>query len=320
MNKWAPLVYGRTCEVDFRFLAKPVDFGKEREKWSRGYIDASFSFSTYDELRGHPRWIMFRDERHCVVGTSCMVDEIPGVPDEQCRDKVDRPLYIFIGLVSRTPFPQIPARELPCLGEIYDEYVKPRFQERGYSQDKDKSLISEYETTDLPTLLEPRELLSNKLNADEGKVGFWPEEDNEKVWYSAARSTEMVSVCLGLNRKSDALTGPLSNATVHGLPSPCIADKEIGSPKELPPPPSQPSSFPPPQKSRQDDHRNLCTDFWNSVADFLKSLWLCNRSDSQRDLAREQKEKSPDIGHQQHQSQIPAGFRSKHRESRPEKK
>ena len=319
MNKWAPLVYGRTYEVDFRFLAKPVDFSKERENWSRGYISASLSFSTYDELRGHPRWVMFRDRRHCVVGISCMVDEIPGVPDEQCQDKEDRPLFIFIGLVSRTPFPQIPAREFPCLREIYDEYVKPRFRERGYSQDKDKPLISEYETKDLPPLLAPRELLSNKLNPDEGKVGFWPEEDNEKVWYSAACSTEMVSVCLGLNRESDALTGSLSNATVHGLPSPCIADKEVEPPREIPLPPGQLPPSPSPQKSRQDDHRNLCADFWNSVAAFLKSIWSCNWSDSRRDLAREQKEKSPDRGHQRHQSQIPAGFRSKSRVFRPKK-
>ncbi len=320
VTKWAPLVYGRTHEVDFRFLAKPADFGKDRENWSRGYILASFSFSTYDELRGHPRWIMFQDAQRRVIGTSCMVEEIPDVPDEQCRDKEGRPLYIFIGLVSQTPFPQIPAREFPYLREIYDEYVKPRFRERGYSQDKGKPLISRYETKDLPPLSEPRELLSNKLNADEGKVGFWPEEDNEKVWYSAARSTEIVSVCLGLNRKYNALTGPLSNATVHGLSSPCVADKEIEPPKELPPPPDQPPFFPSPRKSRQHDYRNQRADFWNSVADFLKSLCPCNWSDSQRSLARERKEGGSGRGHHQRQPQIPAGFRSKPRDSRPGKK
>ena len=296
VTKWAPLVYGRTHEVDFRFLAKPVDFGKDRENWSRGYILASFSFSTYDELRGHPRWIMFRDEQRCVVGATCMVEEIPGVPADQYQDREGRPLYVFLGFVSQSPSPQIPSRELRWFSKIYDECVKPRFWEKHYSREKDRPPAFSYETRKWQPSSELKEHLGDKLNTDEKKVGFWPEEDNEKVWYSATHSTEAVSVCLGLNRKSDALTGPLSNATVHGLSEPCIEDKEVKPSEDVPPLPDQPIS----------------SSFIDLVINFLKSLCPCNRSDSQQDLAGEQKEKSTDSREpRRNPSRIPPGFRPK---------
>ena len=316
VTKWAPLVYGRTHEVDFRFLAKPVDFGKDRENWSRGYILASFSFSTYDELRGHPRWIMFRDERHCVVGTSCMVDEIPDVPADQYKDREGRPLYVFLGFVSQTPFPQIPSRELRWFSAIYDRCVKPRFREKPHSRDKDRLPAFPYETRKWQPPSELKEHLGDKLNTDEKKVGFWPEEDDEKVWYSATHSTEEVSVCLGLNRKSNALTGPLLNATVHGLSEPCIEDKEVKPSEDVPPQPDQPTSSASPRKSRHSDHRTRHMDLWDFVVDFLKFLCPRNWSESRRDLAREWKGNSPDRGHRRRQPQIPAGFRPKPQASR----
>ena len=314
VTKWAPLVYGGTHEKDFRFLAKPDDFGKERENWSRGYILASLSFSTYDELRGHPRWVMFRDQDHCVVGTSCMVDEIPGVPDEQCRDKEDRPLYIFIGFVSQPPFPQIPSREIRWLNEVYEQCVRPRFYEKPHSRDKDRPPAFPYETRKWPLPSEPKKRLSDKLNTDENKIGFWPEEDSEKVWYNAVHSKGAVSVCLGLSRKSDALTGPLLNATVHGLSAPCIEDKEVKSSKDVSPLPDQPVPFPSPRNPRENGDRtpslfpSLIIDFIK----FLKSLCPCNQSDSQQDLAGEQKEKGTDSREpRRNPLRIPPGFRPK---------
>lgn len=312
VTKWAPLVYGRTYEVDFRFLAKPVNFGKEQENWSRGYISASFSFSTYDELRGHPRWVMFRDECHCVVGTSRMADEIPGVPDEQCRDKSDRPLHIFIGFVSQTPFPQIPSRELRWFSEIYEQCVKPRFWEKPYSRDKDRPPAFPYETRKWQLPSEPKKHLNDRLNINEKKVGLWPEEDSEKVWYSAARSTEAVSVCLGLSRKSDALTGPLLNATVHGLSAPCIEDKEVKSSEDVPPLPDQPISSPSPRNPRENGDRTPFSALLLLLLNFLKSLCPCNQSDDQQDFAREQKEKSTGSREpRRNPSRTPPGFRPK---------
>lgn len=314
VTKWAPLVYGRTYERDFRFLAVPADFD---ENQALEYIHASFSSLTNDRLRGCPRWVMFLDEQRCVIGTTCMVEEIPAVPADQYHDREGRPLYIFIGFVSQTPFPQMPSRELLWFSEIYEQCVKPRFWEKPYSREKDRPPAFPYETRKWQLPSEPKKLLSDKLNTDENKVGFWSEEDSERVWYSAAHSTEAVSVCLGLSRKSDALTGPLLNATVHGLSAPCIEDKEVKPSRDVPPLPDQ---LPPHRKSRQYDYRNRRTDFWSSAVDFLKSLCPCNWSDSQRSPAREKKKRGAGRGHQQRQSQIPAGFRSKHRDSRPEKK
>ena len=320
VTKWAPLVYGRTYEVDFRFLAKPDDFDKERENWSRGYILASLSFSTYNELRGHPRWVMFQDEQRCIVGTTCMVEEIPGVPTEQSKDIESRPLFIFIGFVSQTPFPQIPSRELRWFSEIYEQCVKPRFWEKPYSRDKDKSPAFPYETRKWQPLSEPEKRLSDKLNIDEKKIGFWSEEDSEKVWYSAAHSTEAVSVCLGLSRKSDALTGPLLNATVHGLSAPCIEDKEVKSSEDVPPLPDPPISSPSPRNPRENGDRTPFTDILLSIINFLKSLCPCNRSDSQQGFARERKEKSTGFREpRRNPSRTPPGFRPKNLKANDQK-
>ena len=319
VTKWAPLVYGRTHEVDFRFLAVPADFDEDQDQ-ALEYIRASFSSLTYDRLRGCPRWVMFQDAQRCVIGATCMVEEIPGVPADQYQDREGRPLYVFLGFVSQSPFPQIPSRELRWFSKIYDECAKPRFWEKHYSREKDRPPAFPYETRKWQLPSEPKKHLSGRLNTDEKKVGFWSEEDSEKVWYSAAHSTEAVSVCLGLNRKSNALTGPLLNATVHGLSVSCIEDKKVKPSGELPPQPDQPTSSASPRKSRHSDHRTRHMDLWNSVADFLKSLCPCNWSDSQRSLARERKEGGSGRGHHQRQPQIPAGFRSKPRDSRPGKK
>ena len=311
VTKWAPLVYGRTHEVDFRFLAVPADFDEDQDQ-ALEYIRASFSSLTYDRLRGCPRWVMFQDAQRCVIGTTCMVEEIPGVPADQYQDREGRPLYIFIGFVSQTPFPQIPSRELRWFSAIYDECVKPRFWEKHYSREKDRPPAFSYETRKWQPSSELKEHLGDKLNTDEKKVGFWPEEDNEKVWYSATHSTEAVSVCLGLNRKSDALTGPLLNATVHGLSAPCIEDKEVKSSEDVPPLPDQPISSPSPRNPRENGDRTPFTDLLLPIINFLKSLCPYNRSDSQQDLAGEQKEKSTGSREpRRNPSRVPPGFRPK---------
>lgn len=319
-TKWAPLVYARTSMADFRFMAVPDDFDEEKTQRALEYIRASFSSLTYDGLRGRPRWLMFRDSHYCVVGTTCMVDEIPNVPTNQFRDREGRPLYVFLGYVSRLPSPQISSRELRWFGELYKQYVAQQFWDKPYGWDKDKRPTGTYEKREWDSSSEPESPLEDELNTDKEKVGLWSEEDDEKVWYSAAHSTEAVSVCLGLNRKSGALTGPLLNATVHGLSASCIEDKEVEPPKELPPPPDRLPLPPSLRKSRQNDHRNRCTDLWDAFIDFYKSLCPCSRSDSQRDLARERKEKSPDRGHRRRQPQIPAGFRPKEPKAHNQKK
>lgn len=317
VTKWAPLVYGRTYERDFRFLAVPADFDGDQ---ALEYIQASFS--SLDRLRECPCWIMLQDEQRCVIGTTCMVEEIPGVPTDQYKDIGGRPLYIFIGFVSQTPFPQIPSRELRWFSEIYERCVKPRFWEKPYSRDKDRPPAFPYETRKWQLPSEPKKLLSDKLNTDENKVGFWSEGDSEKVWYSAAHSKEAVSVCLGLSRKSDALTGPLLNATVHGLSAPCIEDKEVKPSKDVPPLPDQSTSSPSSRNPRENSDRTpslflpLIIDFIK----FLKSLCPCNRSDSQQDLAEEQKEKGTDSREpRRNPSRIPAGFRPKNLKANDQK-
>ena len=98
-ERWAPLVYGRTYEVDYKLPAIPEDFSPEDRNWALQYI--TVTLREPDKLKNNPRWSLFKNERYLVIGVSCMFREIYRSPDKSgqpfpwATDKHKRPLYIF---------------------------------------------------------------------------------------------------------------------------------------------------------------------------------------------------------------------------------
>ena len=103
MSEWSPLIYGRTYEVDFRFLAVPSDFDTSRKEWALRYIRGMLQSPA--SLKKNSRWAIFSDDQHCVFGVACQVAKLVD-PTEQkerqlCKDKAGRSLYVFVGFVTK---------------------------------------------------------------------------------------------------------------------------------------------------------------------------------------------------------------------------
>ena len=73
-EQWAAIVYGRSYHLDFRIIAVPEDFTKRDIDWAMPYILATTRRA--NKLITHPRWSLFKNESHCVVGVTCMVRDL----------------------------------------------------------------------------------------------------------------------------------------------------------------------------------------------------------------------------------------------------
>lgn len=102
MVLWSVIVFGKTKYADFRFLSIPEDFELEDEQWADEHIKVTTRFPK--KLKGNPRWSLFKNDKHCVIGVACMVEELIG-NDEKYRgmteDASGRPLYIFVGYAAK---------------------------------------------------------------------------------------------------------------------------------------------------------------------------------------------------------------------------
>ena len=244
MAKWAALVYGRTYEVDFRFLALPNDLASDARTWAERHVLATTRVP--ERLVDGPRWALFQNERYCVVGVACMAHDLVGAQetdgDDIRHDSKGRPLYLFAGYVAkREPAQQSVAPSIEPIDERLDifrplcEAVRTRWWDKHY--DEVKSTTSSYESV---------EVLDQEL-ADDGRppivlnshpdyIFLWPEQERTTVWQVGtlyAQKSARMSVCLGLPSQKEAIEGPFFNGTSSDV------QKEIQLERDAP---SKPSS------------------------------------------------------------------------------
>jgi hypothetical protein len=214
MYKWAAIIYCRTYEVDFRLIVRPEDFGTDEIDWAKDHILTTTRSA--EKLRDRPRWSLFKNQKHCIVGVTCMAATLS---EDMIEDRVGRPLFAFVGYVAQPPFPPIPAMNLDLFKSGYKEYVGRRWQEKPYETRKADILSkSEYEKLDYSDPIDsPADdfHFSRLLNTNSNQICLWPdsEEYRKKLWLAASRHEKPVSLCLGLARQRDALEGSFLNAT-----------------------------------------------------------------------------------------------------------
>lgn len=130
---WAPLVYARTKETDFRLLAIPQDFEQEDKNWLEIYI--AKTTQNAEELPHNPRWSFFISQKYCVVGVTCRADELVlNQPEyaELTKDELGRPLYLFVGYGTKLEtheslcYIQYYQQNLDIFAPLY-EYVKEKW-------------------------------------------------------------------------------------------------------------------------------------------------------------------------------------------------
>jgi hypothetical protein len=232
MANWATIIYGRTYEVDFRFLALPHDFDQAERDWTMTHIQVMTR--SPEGLPNSPRWAVFKNARLCVVGIACMVrellDRLPESGEDLTRDRTGRPLYTFVGYATRLENEgvEIPAflnGELSLFSPPYQQYVSANWWAKPYEDRSRMAVPTEYQPLQFSTaVLRPDFKTSSwdlNLTEDEA-VYLYPdtEEERQSLWAAAARQIlagQNVSLCLGLTLPRDAFRSPFLNATVADI-------------------------------------------------------------------------------------------------------
>lgn len=249
MYAWAPIAYARTFQVDFRFLVLPrfVRQGSGFEcveRYVRGArVNPESLFTT-------PRWVMFQNDSLRVCGVVCLARDLIGQEDSMTRDFQHRVLFGFWGYAALREksgrFPRLPpyTEGLTHFTSLYS-FVRSRWTEdhptAPYYLDPTSEWLGERSLARVRVLSDrflrlrlstPRfkrslpRMSSDALrrarialNEDPDWVAVWRDNVHARaaLWENASSSRGIVSVCLGLGSRRDALRGPFMNATVAKL-------------------------------------------------------------------------------------------------------
>ncbi|MEA5554029.1 hypothetical protein VB713_24115 [Anabaena cylindrica UHCC 0172] len=228
MSQWAAIVYGRTYEIDFRFLALPHDFERAEQDWAMAHIQVMTR--SPEDLPGKPRWAVFKNNRLCVIGVACsvinLIDQVKGNEEDLTRDQRGRPLFVFVGYATRLDQEQIelPAylnQDLSLFRYPYEEYVSANWRAKSYEERSRIAISTEYQPLSYPTVIIPPDLDQEyfALNqAEDEAVYLWcdTQEERHYLWIAAALQIcegNNASLCLGLALRSDTTNGAFFNAT-----------------------------------------------------------------------------------------------------------
>ena len=240
---WAPLVYGRTLNVDFRLLAIPEDTSREDIDWLQRMVNGAIVYP--DALRNGHRWAVFKNERYCAFGLVCMAELVSAKRVVvQTRD-----LYIFAGYVARidpSQYPDPPHHPLfPPLAVVdkppfsvfrtlYD-YVDFLWDDTRTSSEE---LLSDIQKPFRPVpqlekllgeLSDTQSMpVSDRLSIDQGKCMVHNEAKNALLWHEAIQSTKSVSLCLRMPDRLSARSAPFENVTIDGIGEDSVIDRASG--------------------------------------------------------------------------------------------
>lgn len=147
-SQFAPLVFSRTRDVDFRFLVIPDDFSESEIEWSHKHILATLLNSF--ELSENSRWSLFNNAQHYVIGLSCRANLLS---ERNIADKVNRGLYLFVGYVSKSPA-FIPMRVdifKPLYEFVHQKWEDDTVEARNDTIEARKNIRGNYNEIELPT-------------------------------------------------------------------------------------------------------------------------------------------------------------------------
>ena len=208
---WAAIVYGRTYHLDFRFITVPQDFTPSDLTWASSHIVATTQQAR--NLAGSPRWSLFKNDRHCIVGVTCTIKDLTG---HTAKDDRGRPLYAFVGygtqLTSDKKITNLPAYSdrLDNFKILYRE-IERVWQIRDYDLGSRQPALSQYYPIDFINPNSDRELPATQLNTARDKpdkIYLWSNnpQQNQLLWQLSAQSLVPTATCLNITGK------PLNNS------------------------------------------------------------------------------------------------------------
>ena len=240
-HNWATIVYGRSYHLDFRFVTIPQDFTKQELGWASQYI-----LATTQQARNldRPRWSLFKNDSHCIVGVTCMVRDLIGQLSEDlieaiARDDRGRPLYVFVGYVTQlsqekrlSNFPSYTEQNLDNFTLLYHQ-IEQVWLVKDYERDRRQPLLSPYQPLDFAidtaAVTEPFPKLNNSAKHSD-KVFLWSSctQQNARLWVESARCIESTSICLNIQGKP-LHNSPFLNQTVTQLDGFKIRDRIVAN-------------------------------------------------------------------------------------------
>lgn len=240
-SKWAPIVYGRTYTVDFRFLAIPNGIEEAEKDWFRKYIQVSMRSA--EKLRDKYRWSIFRSTKFCVVGLTCMSNVLS---KNFTNDFQNRATHVFVGYVTKSRFPDIPPMEKNLFKPLY-KFVSEKWEDINRLNYTQTDYTENLNYTKEKLINTDVECFDGELNTNHNQVFLWTdsEQNDKKLWKAVSECQSPVSLCLGLARRKDATdNSPFLNVTIVG--------KDISNEPEkidLLPPKNDLTNSPPPPKN-----------------------------------------------------------------------
>ena len=229
-REWAAIVYGRSYHLDFRFITIPQDFTEQDIQWSASYIVATTQQAR--NLADSPRWSMFKNDSHCIVGVTCMVRDLIGKLGEDlievmAKDDQGRPLYVFVGYVTKlnqqqdiNNFPPYTENRLDNFKVLYQEIAKI-WLVKNYEPDSRHPLSSQYQSRNFDELpIASQQILQlNDLTKYPDQTYLYPslKSSNKLLWSTSIKCSQPTSTCLNIKGKS-LTNSPFLNQTITQLP------------------------------------------------------------------------------------------------------
>ena len=240
MARAAPLVRGRTRDIDFRYLALPPGL----EERDRRYIDRRIqSAMVYpDRLRERKqRWVFFKTDHFAVAGVVCLNSELAETGDTRfTKDASGRDIYLFAGYVlrERTYLPMEIGPFASLLG-VVEEHWEERGVMRPTTAQRASNPAGSWDR-ELPATepVAPSARTDLCPDQDDGEraadLALWPTSEDENLWRAAFASPGPISLCLGLPSSRYAVEGFFSNASIEGLREPVRVKRDAPVPAPVP--------------------------------------------------------------------------------------
>ncbi len=238
---WAAIVYGRSFHLDFRYITVPHDFTAKDITWASAHILATTHQA--HNLGNYPRWSLFKNNDHCIVGVTCMVRDLIGQLDKDsievmAKDDQGRPLYIFVGYVTQLcqqksllNFPAYTEKHLEGFKSLYQQIEKV-WLVKDYDQKSRQPLLSQYQSLNSSVeLIQPDKKIDsipeiNNFLKQPDKTYSWcnSNQQNNQLWMAAAKCSVETSLCLNIKAKVIS-NSPFLNQTITQLDSFTISDR-----------------------------------------------------------------------------------------------
>jgi hypothetical protein len=214
---WAAVVYGRTYHLDFRLITVPHDFTPQAITWASQHIVATTRQAR--NLVDSPRWSLFKNDEHCVLGITCMVKDLIG---DTVKDNQGRPLYVFVGYGTQLTANRT-LENFPCYGSNSLDNFKILYQEiervwllKNYEWDSRYPTRSQYypisfyndaitpENQELSPLNQQLDQQLNQPSENPDKIYLWQSstQQNRLLWQASTQSPSAIATCLNIQGKA----------------------------------------------------------------------------------------------------------------------